>query len=172
MRWLVVASVALVGVVLLVACTGALLPRDHLATRRVRLHRSPAEVWAVIRDFGRAAEWRPDVKSVDLLGEVAGRPRFRENGGNGAILFEVVEEAAAARLVTRIADDSLPFGGTWTYELRAADGGSELTITERGEVKNVVYRALARFVFTHHRTMEQYLRALGRHFGEDLAPAP
>ncbi len=26
--------------------------------------------------------------------------------------------------------------------------------------------------FTHHRTLEQYLRALGRRFGADVTPEP
>jgi hypothetical protein len=39
-------------------------------------------------------------------------------------------------------------------------------------VKNVIFRALARYVFTHHRTLEQYLRALGRRFGAEVAPEP
>ena len=126
----------------------------------------------MIQDVARAAEWRTDLKSVEALELVAGRRRFREVSGQGAITFEVMEEVAPSRLVTRIADEDLAFGGSWTFELQADGSGTLVTITERGFVKNVIFRALARYVFTHHRTLEQYLRALGRRFRVDVTPEP
>jgi uncharacterized protein YndB with AHSA1/START domain len=175
MKWLLVfgglaaAGAALLGVLTLV---GSRLPRDHVASRRALIRRPPAEVFAAIQDFGRAAEWRGDVKRVSVLGEVGGRLRFREEGAHGAMTLEVMELVPGERLVTRIADPELPFGGTWTYELKPAAAGTEIEITERGFVKPALFRALARYVFGHHRTLEQYLRALGKRFGEDVAPAP
>ena len=68
--------------------------------------------------------------------------------------------------MTRIADRSLPFGGTWTYEITAEAGGSALRITEEGEVYNVIFRFMARFVFGYTATMEGVLRDAGRRFGE------
>lgn len=99
-----------------------------------------------------------------------GRLRFREEGSHGTMTLEVMERVPDRLLVTRVADPQLPFGGTWTYELRPAPGGTEIEITERGFVKPPLFRALARYVFGHHRTLEQYLRALGRRFGEDVQP--
>jgi len=111
-----------------------------VASRSIVIRRPVAEVFAVIRDVARAPEWST---------------------------FEVVEEAPPQRLVTRIADEDLPFAGSWTYELTpAGEGATRITVTERGEVKPVVFRALSKYVFTHHRTLEQYLRALAARFGE------
>jgi uncharacterized protein YndB with AHSA1/START domain len=172
MKWVLLVGGLLVALIALVALAGALLPRDHVAARRARLPRPPAEVFAVIQDVARAAEWRADVTRVEPLEPVAGRRRFREVSGQGAITFEVMEELAPARLVTRIAEEDLPFGGTWTYELQPSGEGTLITITERGFVKNVIFRALSRYVFTHHRTLEQYLRALGQRFGADVTPEP
>jgi hypothetical protein len=172
MKWVILAVAALVALGVLVALVGAMLPRDHVAARRARLPRPPAEIYAVIRDVARAPEWRTDVKRVEPLEPVAGRARFREVSGQGAVTFEVMEEAVPSRLVTRIADAELPFGGSWTFELQPSGDGTLLIITERGFVKNVVFRALARYVFTHHRTLEQYLRALGRRFGAEVTPEP
>lgn len=160
---------ALVGIL---ALLGSRLPKDHVASRRVVIHRPPSEVFAAIHDFGRAAEWRSDVKRVTLLGETGGRLRFQEEGAQGSMTLEVVEAAPDTKLVTRITDEDLPFGGSWTYELRAADGGTEIAITERGFVKPALFRVLSRYVFTHSRTIEQYLRALGKRFGEDVKPEP
>jgi hypothetical protein len=75
--------------------------------------------------------------------------------------------------VTRIADPDLPFGGSWTYEIRAAeDGGSVVVITEDGEVRNPIFRFVSRFLFGHTATLDGYLRALGRKFSEDVTPGP
>lgn len=73
--------------------------------------------------------------------------------------FEIVERAPPGRLVTRVAD-GLPYGGTWTFELAPEGGGTRLTITERGEVHNPIFRVLARFVFGYAATMEAYLEDL------------
>ena len=86
--------------------------------------------------------------------------------------MEVIEFLPPRRFSLRIADPKLPFGGTWTYELRTADGGTLVTITENGEIGNPVMRFLSRFVFGQTSTMEGYLRALGRKYGETVTPTP
>jgi uncharacterized protein YndB with AHSA1/START domain len=171
MKWLLVlggVGAACAGLLGVLALVGSRLPRDHVASRRAFIRRPPAEVFAAIQDFARAAEWRGDVKRVSVLGEVDGKLRFREEGAHGSLTLEVVERVPDTRLVTRIADAELPFGGTWTYELEPANGGTEIEITERGFVKPALFRALAKYVFGHHRTLEQYLRALRKRFGEDV----
>jgi len=75
-------------------------------------------------------------------------------------------------MVTRITDDSLPFGGTWTYEIAPADGSATLRITERGFIKPALFRFMTRFFFGYTSTMETYLKNLGKKFGEDVAPTP
>jgi uncharacterized protein YndB with AHSA1/START domain len=169
MKWLLILAgvAAVLGLLLAVlAFVGSRLPADHVASRRAVIRRPPAEVFTAIRDFARAPEWRKDVKRVEILN---GAPlRFREEGGHGTITMELVEDVAPARMVTRIADESLPFGGTWTFELTPAEGGAatSITITERGTVRPAIFRALSRYVFGHHRTLETYLRALGTRYGE------
>ena len=73
-------------------------------------------------------------------------------------------------LVTRIADRSLPFGGTWTYVLAPDGNGTRLTITEHGEVYNPIFRFVSRFIIGHTGTMEGVLRALGTKHGETVTP--
>jgi hypothetical protein len=102
------------------------------------------------------------VTGVEQLGGAHGRESWRETGKNGRITYEVVESQPPRRMVTRIADRGLPFGGSWTYELAPIDGGTRLSITERGEVYNPVYRFMSRYVIGHARTVEGYLRNLRR----------
>jgi len=54
----------------------------------------------------------------------------------------------------------IPFGGTWTYDITPSGSGTQLRITERGEVYNPIFRVASRFVFRHTATMEEFLRNL------------
>jgi uncharacterized membrane protein len=161
------AFVALVAVVLLIA---AMLPSKHVASREITLRRPPADVYAVVRDVASAPSWRTDLKGIEMLEPVEGRQRFRENSSNGIITYEVVEDIPNEKLVTAIVDRDLGYCGSWTYEFRPADNGSCVRITEDGEVPNVLFRFMSRFVFGHTATMDTYLKALARKFGEEITP--
>ena len=40
------------ALIIAVLAIGALLPKSHVASRQILLHRSPHEVYGVVRDFG------------------------------------------------------------------------------------------------------------------------
>jgi uncharacterized protein YndB with AHSA1/START domain len=136
-----------------------ILPRQHTVSRTVTLRRSPSEVYAAIRDFAATPSWRKDVKRVTLLDA----SRFREESRHGTVTYEVVEDVPGRRLVTRIVDQDLGYSGRWTYQLEPAPEGTLLRITEDGDVSNVLFRVLSRFVFGHATTIERYLAALAAH---------
>jgi hypothetical protein len=77
-----------------------------------------------------------------------------------AIAFAAEEMVPNHRLVTRIVDRGLPFGGSWTYELEPSGDGTRITITENGEVYNPVFRFVSRFVMGHTATIDTYLSSL------------
>jgi uncharacterized membrane protein len=161
---------AVIALIVIMFVIGALLPRNHTASREVILRRTPEEIYAVIRNFAAAPGWRTDLQSVEMLGEIDGHARFREKSKQGQMTYEVVEEKSPQGLVTRIVDEDLGYSGKWTYNLSAAERGTRVRITEEGEVSNLLFRFLSRFLFGHTATMEAYLRALGRKFGEEVAP--
>jgi uncharacterized protein YndB with AHSA1/START domain len=167
LKALLVMLVALVVVILVIVGVGAMLPKSHVVARTITLHQSPEAVFAVMTDFKDAPTWRPDVQSVELLPPAGGAVRFREKSTDGIITYEVVESKTPSRLVTRIADPGLPFGGKWIYEIAPMPGGCRIDITERGEVYNPVFRFVSRFVLGQTRTLDNYLRHLGRRFGEN-----
>jgi len=154
---------ALVLIVVFVAGAGLMLPRDHVATRRATVPTAPDAVFAAIVDVGSYAAWRTSLSAVEVLPPVDGRARWVEVSGGDRIAMEQIERDAPRRLVTRIADPDLPFGGTWTFELAPVGSGTRLTITERGEIRNPIFRAVARFVFGYGATMDTYLRELAAH---------
>jgi uncharacterized protein YndB with AHSA1/START domain len=173
MGWLVAAGV--VVAVLLVGFAvvwliGARLPVGHVASRQVRLARPPEDVWQALTDVASYPSWRSRLKRVEILDGEPDRLRWREFGSDGKITFEVVEAVPPRRLVTRIVDDKLPFGGSWTYRLTPDGDGCRLAVTEDGEVYNRFFRFMSRYVVGHTATIDAYLKALGAKYGQQVTP--
>jgi hypothetical protein len=159
--------VALVIVGGIVALIGFRLPKAHVASRSILLHRSPQEVYTVVRDFASAPQWRSDVKQIEVESAQGGPVYFREVGKHGTTNYELVEDVPAQRMVTRIRDTDLGYSGQWTYMFAAENGGTRLTIQEDGEVSNVLFRFMSRYVFGQTATIDTYLTALAKRFGEN-----
>ncbi len=117
---------------------GKTLPVAHVASKSRRISARPEIIWGLINDPVASKGWGGDTKT------------------------EVVEQDAPRLLVTKIVGESA-FGGTWTLEI-APEGhdASNVTITERGEVYNPVFRVLSRYVFGQTRSIDAYLAKLER----------
>ena len=170
MKLLIYIVVGIVGGVLLLAgvmaLIGSMLPKAHVASRSILLHRTPQDVYAVVRDFGSAPRWRADVKRIEVESPVY----FREEGKQGTVNYELVEDVPAQRMVTRIRDTDLGYSGQWTYSFTPENGGTRVTIREDGEVSNVLFRFMSRYIFGQTSTIDSYLTSLAKHFGEEAAP--
>jgi hypothetical protein len=114
---------------------GSYLPMAHVASRSRTLPARPEIVWGLINDPVATKGWAGDAKT------------------------EVVEQDAPRLLVSKIVGEKA-FGGTWTFEI-APEGhdASTLTITERGEVYNPLFRTVMR-VTGQTRSLDAYLAKL------------
>jgi len=164
---IVAALVVLVGIMALI---GSTLPKTHAVSRSIVLQKSPQDVYAAIRDFGSHPKWRDDVKQIDVETSQGGPVYFREVAKHGTVNYELTEDIPAERMVTRIRDTDLGYSGQWTYQLTPENGGTRLTITEDGEVSNVLFRFMSRYIFGQASTIETYLTSLAKHFGEQATP--
>lgn len=159
------------GIALLVVVVGTLLPEGHQSSAQAYYASPPDEVWQVVSDVQGSAGWRSDVDAVEPVPGAAGGG-WREVGRHGETGYRLVEVRPGEYMVARIEDPQreLPYSGVWRWQLEAADGGSLLTLTENGEVRNPVFRFVSRFLLGHHGTMERYLRDLGQRLGQDVEP--
>lgn len=132
MRWVVWTLGSLAVIVAVVAIVGAMLPQKHTASRTARIALPPDILFPQLVQMAQAA--------TDPA-------------------LQVERQEPPSLLVTRVVPNRA-FGGTWTYRLVPAGGGTDLTITEDGEVYNVIFRFMSRFVLGHYATMDAFIRDL------------
>ena len=158
LKWIGLLVLILVAAVAMIALIGARLPVKHTASRAATFKASPQQVWDAITG---PPTWRPEVTRYEELPPHDGHRVWVEYGkADRKLTYEVVEAEPPRLLVTRIADQKLPFGGSWTYEIAPTDGGAMLVIIENGEVYNPIFRFLSRYVMGYTATMDSYLQAL------------
>ena len=136
MRIAIYIVVSLIAVVGIVALIGFFLPVGHEASRSAEFNKPPDVVFALIADPNSYSGW----------------------WSGAQVKTAVVESVPPKKLVTKIVDET-QFGGTWTWEITPTPNGSRMTITERGEIYNVVFRTLAKYVFGYTGTMDSFLEA-------------
>ena len=124
MRIVAVLLAIVVGLGLVVVLVGYLLPVKHVATVTAHVPAAPDQVWQALTDIAAYPKWRGDVTSVEMLPADSGHVAWREQGKNGAIAYAIEQAESPSRLVTRITDKSLPFGGSWEYVVTPDGAGS------------------------------------------------
>ena len=144
MKWLLIGLAALAALVVVIAVIGAMLPRDHVASRTLTTRRPPEDLWTLVSN-----------------------PAFAKDATEQDVPVETIESVPPYKLVTRVADPRQPFGGTWTFVIAPAPGGSTLTITENGWVSNVIFRFVSTFIMGHHATMDTYLKNVAKRLNEE-----
>lgn len=168
----------LVGGVLLITvgtvfAGGALLPREHVATGSVVIAHPPDEIWRVIRRVGELPTWRKSVTRVEIIdGPPEAPAAWAEYSGRDAIPLRLEQSTDSRSLTTRITNDKLPFGGTWTIELTPEGNGTRVRVTENGFVNPPPFRFIAKFFVGHAATLRGYLTDLARKFGSDAQIEP
>jgi polyketide cyclase/dehydrase/lipid transport protein len=160
MKWIVIAIGTISLTVALAALVGSRLSKSHRASREQTFAVPPSAVWTAITDVEAFPSWRTDVRKVQRLPDRDGRPVWIEEGDSGKITLAVERWEPPRILVARIADPSLPFGGSWTYEITPVGDESRLRITEDGDIYNPLFRFMARFIFGYEGTIRSYMSSL------------
>jgi membrane-associated PAP2 superfamily phosphatase len=140
-KWIAIVAGGLMLVVAGIAAIGSLLPRNHKASRTLRLTLPPADVWPVLIQATEASD----------------------------VPVDVLERDPPRRLVTRVTEKEKNFGGTWTITIAPTPSGSDVTITEDGWVANPIFRFASRFIIGHHATMDALLKQVAKTLNEPAA---
>lgn len=178
MFWVLWIAGALVGLlalfVVVLYLLGRNIPEEHTASSIISLTVPPADVFNVIDDVARHAEWAKGVTKVEMLPDKSGLQQCRMRMGRNAFVL-VRTRRDASRLIERtISDDHGPFSGTWTHSFVPAivngKEGCQVKLTEVGRVKSAIPRAVMKHMMGYHIYIDQHLVSLGRKFGQDVEP--
>jgi len=166
MKIVLVVVGVLVLLVVGVVVVGYLLPKRHVVARSALFKASPERLFALVAGN---QDWRPDVKTCELITGDGGRQFQRETSKQGGtMLYELLDSRPSVGIVRRIAGENLPFGGSWTFALTPENGGTRVRITEDGEVYNPVFRFVSALIMGQTATLDAYLKAMGKATGEDI----
>ena len=161
MKWVIIILLVLVVLVSIMLIVGYLLPVKHSAKVSANIPAPPDSVWQRISQPDKFSSWRKDIKNIQLI---SADEWIETSSHNDKIPFKIREAVPNHKLVTVINTRKLPFGGSWTYELRPNGNGTEITITEDGEVYNPLFRFMSKFIFGHTATMKSYMKNLETSF--------
>lgn len=171
--WILVIVGGLVGLIVLFAVVAILVglryDKNHVASRSIRLKQTPDAIWAVITDHANEPSWQPHLKSSRRLPDRDGHEVWElqyKGAGNPPMTIETTESVPPHRLVGTIVDAKKVFSGRWEFTLTSADGGTQVTITENGEIPNPFFRGMFRMFADPAKYIQQYLEALAQKFGE------
>jgi len=160
MKWILFVLGAIVFLALSALVVGLFLPKAHVASRSATLAASPEQVFQTITDIDRYTQWRSDLTALERRPDDGRGPLWMEKSGHNEILYRMEQAVPNSKIVTRIADPTLPFGGTWTFDITPQRSGTVLTITEAGEVYNPFFRVMQKLFFSPTASIETYLDAL------------
>jgi hypothetical protein len=153
--------------ILCVVVIGCLLPKRHVAARSAVFKTSPERLFTLIAG---SQDWRPNVKSCELLVQDGKQFQRETSKHNETILYELQNSRPPLSIDRRIATENLPYGGTWGFVLTPEYGGTRVRITEDGEVYNPIFRFVSRFILGQTATQDAYLKAMGSATGEEVRP--
>ena len=151
----------LVVFILAILAIGALLPIKHVASRSVELNAPSTKIWALITDYEHMPKWRKELLKVEMKLDAKDQEVWQEfESAKESLDFITLEQIDGQKLVRKIVGEKLSFGGIWTFTLVANGDKTTLTITENGEVYNIIFRFVAKFIMGHYASMDKYIGQL------------
>lgn len=157
MKWFYIGLGIVAAFALTVIIIGLLLPVKHIASASKIYNATPEKIWVLIITIAEYPSWRRELKGVEILDKKS----WKEIDNYGkTITYKIIESKRNEKLITRIVTQDLPFGGSWTFQLKALPAGTQLKITENGEVYNPFFRFISRFFMGHDYTIKRYLHHL------------
>lgn len=158
MKYALMFLVVVVAVVVSIVVIGMFTAKDHEISMARTYNASVKTIYGLVRNYDKYPKWRTGVKSMTRDGAT----RYIEESGHGKIPYRIVDDLENSRVVSSIDDATLPFSGTWTFEITEQGGKTQLRITERGSVPNPLMRFFSAYVFSHERTIRTYLDDVAR----------
>jgi uncharacterized protein YndB with AHSA1/START domain len=161
--WIVVLLLVVIGA----ACGYAFSLSEHTThTRSITLKQAPAAVFALLTDMENMPKWNRNMEKIEILPPIDGKEATRQYfKGNMQMTIITSESTPPSHLVRTMGDNTGPFAGSWTYEIKPTNGGSDVVLTEDSHMKNPLFRLMAK-IFGETKYLDEHLADMAKHFGE------
>ncbi|MBL0935385.1 MAG: SRPBCC family protein [Rhizobiaceae bacterium] len=156
MKLLIVSMGILITVAICIVALGSLLPETRTGGADQVVAAPVAAVVAIITDVERQAEWRSEVRSIELDGA-----SWIETTTYGERIRFTWTDRSANRLALRFQSDR-GYTGEWTAELTPAPEGTRIVVQELARISNPVGRLMARILFDPAAFSKRYLESLAK----------
>lgn len=115
---------------------GRRLSKTHRESSFLVVQATPQQIWDRLADYRSLPQYGQQVDTV------------------------VEESVPPTRLVRRLSDAGLPFGGTWTFDIEPICQGTKVTITEDGFIRSPIFRAIAHLFIGMKKSQETVLKEI------------
>lgn len=144
---------------------GYSLPIEHSTTMQRHYAKSPYEIWLVIADYRKYSQWRENVYEVSEMPAKGGLEAWKEVDADGkSVPYAIASSTPGKQLIIEITDTTLPYKGTWTFDLLADESGTMVHITENGKIDNLFLRVITHFMSGYTQSMNSWLNSLENKF--------
>lgn len=156
----------LVGLVAIALAIGALLPRQHVASRSVGISQAPETVFAVLDAIADFPTWSRDVKKVEILAGEDGLELVRQTLASGATRkIQTILREPPAKLVRELVGGHRSIRGRWIYEVFPEREGCRVVLREEADLENPIVRLIAG-VLARTAFADRHLEDLAQRFSE------
>ncbi len=172
--WALLLFLIPLGLVLLPAIVGLLLPEKYEATVQAEFDKTPEEVWALLEDVERNPGSGAMARSVEMLPEEEwrdGLPAWIEDIGSTRIQVQTVVMDKPRSLVRELEDQIVPMRARWSIALEPhGEEGTLVTATNetiiaKGTWHVPLFRCMMFFMNGARRGLVHYLTRLGTSLG-------
>jgi uncharacterized protein YndB with AHSA1/START domain len=157
LKFLAIVIVLVVGCVFIM---GYRLPQNHSVSVEKEFAYPPDKVYGWVSSPSSYPKWRSGVQKVEILADSEKMQRFREVGLHDEITYVVEQNVPNKLYVTRIAQQGLSYGGAWTFEFEPTAKGTNLRITEDGEVYSPFFRFVSHYIMKPTGSINSYMHDL------------
>ena len=150
--------ISLILVILLVWFIGGRLPQRHEVMVSANIDANIQSVWRLLNDFKAYPEWRPSITQVQRMPDYQGNEVWQESDRHGNdVAYATIESVSNQRITRRIVTKDLPYAGQWILELSPTSTGCRLNITEQGEIYNVLYKIIGKYIIGYDASIKRFI---------------
>jgi hypothetical protein len=158
MKWIFISLGILIVLIAIVYLIGLLMNVKHEATIQREFKKiGMDEILSVIKDYKGYANWWSGIKEL-TIDSVNHWTEKNSHGDKVSYRLEMGDEKG--KLITRILNKDLAYGGFWEFTFTSIDDGCSIKIVENGEVYNPLFRFMAKYIFGHETTLKNYMNDL------------